>query len=158
MGRDLTRNCYTTDFSKRTLEWTNEMHFPLRGSNEMHFPLNKLVCRVDNNFVHPYYSYNSTTFQSRPLSKLMTCIFINKLMRCIFINPWYCLIWHMAAKTHLQKLLVLQKWVLCMMYFPERRAHAVALFISSKILPLQMLYFETVSSIMFAHLLHECSV
>ena len=35
------------------------------------------------------------------------------------------------------------------MYFSEPRAHAVPLFVSSKILPLQMLYAEKVSSIMF---------
>ena len=35
------------------------------------------------------------------------------------------------------------------MYFSEPRAHAVPLFTSSKILPLNMLYVETVSSIMF---------
>ena len=35
------------------------------------------------------------------------------------------------------------------MYFSEPRAHAMPLFISSKILPLQMLYAEKVSSIMF---------
>ena len=54
-----------------------------------------------------------------------------------------------AAKTHLQKILVLQKRVLRLMYFSEPRAYAVPLFISSKILPLQMLYAEKVSSIMF---------
>ena len=57
--------------------------------------------------------------------------------------------WGQAAKTHLQKSLVLQKRVLRLMYFIEPRAHAVPLFISSKILPLQMLYAEKVSSIMF---------
>ena len=35
------------------------------------------------------------------------------------------------------------------MYFSEPIAHAVPLFVSSKILPLQMLYAEKVSSIMF---------
>ena len=35
------------------------------------------------------------------------------------------------------------------MYFSEPRAHAVPLFTSSKILPLNMLYVETVSTIMF---------
>ena len=35
------------------------------------------------------------------------------------------------------------------MYFSEPREHAVPLFTSSKILPLNMLYVETVSSIMF---------
>ena len=57
--------------------------------------------------------------------------------------------WGQAAKTHLQKILVLHKRVLWLMYFSEPRAHAVPLFISSKILPLRMLYAERVSSIMF---------
>ena len=58
--------------------------------------------------------------------------------------------WGQAAKSHLQKkILVLQKRVFRLMYFCEPRAHAVPLFISSKILPLNMLYVETVSSIMF---------
>ena len=55
--------------------------------------------------------------------------------------------WGQAAKTHLQKIIVLQKRVLRLMYFSEPRDHAVPLFISSKILPLQMLYAEKVSSI-----------
>ena len=54
-----------------------------------------------------------------------------------------------TAKTHLQKILTLQKRVLHLMYFSETKTHAVPLFISSKILPLQMLYAEKVSSIMF---------
>ena len=57
--------------------------------------------------------------------------------------------WGQAAKSHLQKILVLQKRVLRLMYFSEPRAHAVPLFTSSKILPLNMLYVETVSSLMF---------
>ena len=43
-----------------------------------------------------------------------------------------------------KKILVLQKRVLRLMYFSEPRAHVVPLFISSKILPLQMLYAEKV--------------
>ena len=60
--------------------------------------------------------------------------------------------WGQAAKTHLQTILVLQKPALRLMtltYFSEPRAHAVPSFISSKILPLQLLYAEKVSSIMF---------
>ena len=57
--------------------------------------------------------------------------------------------WGQTAKTHLQKILVLQKRVLRLMYFSETSAHAVPLFISSKILPLQMLYAEKLSSIVF---------
>ena len=44
---------------------------------------------------------------------------------------------------------MLQNRVLRLMYFSEPRAHAVPLFTSSKMLPLNMLYVETVSSIMF---------
>ena len=43
---------------------------------------------------------------------------------------------------------MLQKRVLRLMYFSEPRAHAMPFFIFSKILPLQMLYAEKVSSIM----------
>ena len=46
--------------------------------------------------------------------------------------------WGQAAKTHLQKLLVLQKRVLRLMYFSEPRAHAVSLFITSNILSINM--------------------
>ena len=47
--------------------------------------------------------------------------------------------WGQAAKSHLQKIILLQKRVLRLMYFSEPRAHAVPLFTSSKILPLNML-------------------
>ena len=57
--------------------------------------------------------------------------------------------WRQAAKSHLQKILVLQKRVLRLTYFSEPRAHAVPFFTSSRIPPLNMLYVETVSSIMF---------
>ena len=57
--------------------------------------------------------------------------------------------WGQAAKTHLQKLLVQQKRVLRLMYFSEPRARAVSLFITSNILPINMLYVETVSSLMY---------
>ena len=57
--------------------------------------------------------------------------------------------WGQAAKSQLQRILVLQKRFLRLMYFSEPRVHAVPLFTSSKILPLNMLYVETVSSIMF---------
>ena len=57
--------------------------------------------------------------------------------------------WGQAAKTHLHKLLVLQKRVLRLMYFSEPRAHTVSLFITSNILPINMLYVETVSSLMY---------
>ena len=56
--------------------------------------------------------------------------------------------WGQAAKTHLQKLFALKKRVLCLMYFSEPTAHALPLFITSNILPINMFYVETVSSLM----------
>ena len=43
--------------------------------------------------------------------------------------------WGQAAKTHLQKVLVLQKRVLRLMNFSEPKTHVVSLFITSNILP-----------------------
>ena len=57
--------------------------------------------------------------------------------------------WGQAAKTNLQKLLVLQKRFLRLMYFSKPRVHPASLFISSNVLPLNMLYVETVSSLMY---------
>jgi len=44
--------------------------------------------------------------------------------------------WGQAAKTQIQKILVIQKIALCFMYLSKPRAYALPLFISSKILPL----------------------
>ena len=63
--------------------------------------------------------------------------------------PYGLAAWGQAAKTHLQKLLVLQKHALRLMYFSEPRAHAVSLLITSNILPINMLYVEIVSSLMY---------
>ena len=65
------------------------------------------------------------------------------------------MVWRLGVKLpkptyiYLQKILLLQKRVPRLIYFSEHRAHAVPLFISAKILLLQMLYAEKVSSIMF---------
>ena len=77
------------------------------------------------------------------------CTFLNIYCSLIFpYMPWFsCL--GQAAKTHLQKLLVLEKRVLRLMYFSEPRADDVSLFITSNILPINMLYVETVSSLMY---------
>ena len=52
--------------------------------------------------------------------------------------------WGYAAKTHLQKLLVLQTCVLRLVYFSGPGAHAVTLFITSNISPINTHYVETV--------------
>ena len=48
--------------------------------------------------------------------------------------------WGQAAQLHLNKLLLLQKRAIRFMNFSKPRTHAVPLFISSKILPINMLY------------------
>ena len=50
--------------------------------------------------------------------------------------------WGEAAQTHLNELLLFQKRPLRFLNFSKTRTHAVPLFISSKILPVNMLYFE----------------
>ena len=57
--------------------------------------------------------------------------------------------WGQAAQLHLNKLLLLQKRAICFMNFSKPRTHVVPLFISSKILPINMLYFETMSTSMY---------
>ena len=78
------------------------------------------------------------------------CTLLNIYSSLLFPYLSYGLaVWGQAAKTHLQKPLVLQKRVLRLMYFFEPRAHAVSLFITSNILPINMLYVETISSLMY---------
>ena len=57
-------------------------------------------------------------------------------------------VWGQAAKMHLEKILILQKRVLRLIYFTPYTAHAVPLFVQSNIIPVNMLYFKTVSSLM----------
>ena len=50
--------------------------------------------------------------------------------------------WGQAANSSLNKILILQKRALRLMYFSDRRAHAIPLFVRSGVLPLNMLYFK----------------
>jgi len=50
--------------------------------------------------------------------------------------------WGQAAKTHLDKILLLQKRVVGLMNFANFSDHAIPLFISSNILPLPLLYIK----------------
>ena len=65
--------------------------------------------------------------------------------------------WGYAAKTHLQKLLVLQTCVLRLVYFSGPGAHAVTLFITSNISPINTHYVETVF-FNVRHFMFVCSV
>ena len=57
--------------------------------------------------------------------------------------------WGQAAQLHLNKLLLLQKRAFRFLNFSKPRNHVVPLFISSKILPINMLYLETMSTLMY---------
>ena len=51
--------------------------------------------------------------------------------------------WGQAANSSLKKKgIILQKWALRLMYFSDRRIHAIPLFVRFGVLPLNMLYFK----------------
>ena len=56
--------------------------------------------------------------------------------------------WGQAANIHLNKILILQKRALQLMYFADSKAHSAPLFVHSRILPVTMLYYRLVSSMM----------
>lgn len=63
----------------------------------------------------------------------------------MFLYLTYGLIeWSQAAQKLLNKFLLLQERALRFITFSKPRTHAVPVFISSKTLPVNMLYFETV--------------
>ena len=57
-------------------------------------------------------------------------------------------VWGQAVQRDLKKILTLQKRALRLIFFSNKRSRAIPLFIASNILPVDMLYFETVSTIM----------
>ena len=56
--------------------------------------------------------------------------------------------WGQAANIHLNKILILQKRALRLMCFADSKAHSAPLFVHSRILPVTMLYYLLVSSMM----------
>jgi len=57
-------------------------------------------------------------------------------------------VWGQTYKSYLNKILILQKCVLHFMYFAKKNEHTIPLFINAKILPLNFLYYKTVSELM----------
>ena len=57
--------------------------------------------------------------------------------------------WGRADKIHRSKILCLQKRALRLMFFGDYKAHAVPFFISSSLLPLDLLYFKSVAVLMY---------
>ena len=56
--------------------------------------------------------------------------------------------WGNASNAYLNKLLVLRKRELRLIYFADRREDAIPLFVKAKILPVTFLYYEVVSKLM----------
>ena len=55
----------------------------------------------------------------------------------------------LLSSNYLNKILILQKRALLLMYFADSKAHSVPLFVHSRILPLTILYCHLVSSMMY---------
>ena len=56
--------------------------------------------------------------------------------------------WGQALNTHLDKIVTLQKRALRLMYFVDYKSHSVPLFLNSGILPVKLLYFKSVASLL----------
>ena len=56
--------------------------------------------------------------------------------------------WGQAANCYLNKVLILQKRALRLIYFSDCRAHAIPLFVSASILPLNLLFFKYMAILM----------
>ena len=76
-------------------------------------------------------------------------ILLNLYRSLVFPYLSYGLIaWGQASKSILYKILMLQKCVIRLVYFLAYREHSLPFFVSSNILPIELLCFETVSVFM----------
>ena len=57
--------------------------------------------------------------------------------------------WGSAPKTYLNKILLIQKRALRLIYFMDYKQHAVPFFLKSKVFPLSFIYFDCLCSIMW---------
>ena len=53
-----------------------------------------------------------------------------------------------AANVNLNKIVTLQKHVIRLMYFLDHKSHCAPLFVTSRILPMKMLFFKSVASLL----------
>ena len=58
-------------------------------------------------------------------------------------------VWGYCAKTHLNRLLILQKRALRLIFFRRAREHAIPLFIKSNCLPISFLFFQQLCHLMY---------
>ena len=57
--------------------------------------------------------------------------------------------WGQAGKKYLNKILILQKRALRLLFFADVRDHAIPLFLEANVLPITFLYHECVASLMY---------
>ena len=76
-----------------------------------------------------------------------TLLMIYRSLIMPYLSYGIC-VWDRAPKSSISKLLALQKRALRLIYFAPRDTHALPLFIKSKILPVNMIYFDTVANLM----------
>ena len=79
-----------------------------------------------------------------------TSILLNIYRSLIYPYISYGLsVWGQTSKTNLNKILTLQKRALRLIYFVDNREHAIPLFLYANILPVDMLYYKSISILMY---------
>ena len=63
-------------------------------------------------------------------------------------QAWVFEAWGQTSKANLNKIQILQKRALRLIHFPNKREHAIPLFIRANILPVNMLYYKAISTLM----------
>ena len=58
-------------------------------------------------------------------------------------------VWGQASKTHLNKLLILQKRALRFIHFSDRRDHAIPLFVNAHILSINFMHYKLLAETMY---------
>ena len=85
-------------------------------------------------------------------SRLRHSVPLNTLIQIyrslIFSYTYYGIAAWGQAQAYWKKVFILQKRALRLMFFAGNRSHAMPLFVSANVLPLSMLYFETVCFLM----------
>ena len=88
------------------------------------------------------------------LAKLRHSIPLRPLLNIYqaLINPYLyygICAWGSAPKTYLNKILLIQKRALRLIYFTDYKQHAVPFFLNSKVFPLSFIYFVCLCSMMW---------
>ena len=87
------------------------------------------------------------------IARLRHHVHLNTLLQiyCSLIFPYTLYgvpVWGQVSQCDFKKILTLQKRALRLIFFSSKKSHAIPLFVASSILPINMLYFETVSTTM----------